>query len=45
MIFIKKQKFIDVRNLFLELVYHPRTSQSGFRLSKNGEKLDVYGDI
>ncbi|CAD8140360.1 unnamed protein product [Paramecium pentaurelia] len=38
-------QFLDVRNLFLELVYHPRTSQSGFRLSKNGEKLDVYGDV
>ncbi|CAD8131641.1 unnamed protein product [Paramecium octaurelia] len=38
-------KFLDVRNLFLELVYHPRTSQPGFRLSKNNEKLDVYGDI
>ncbi|CAK56496.1 unnamed protein product (macronuclear) [Paramecium tetraurelia] len=38
-------KFLDVRNLFLEIVYHPRTSQTGFRLSKNGEKLDAYGDI
>ncbi|CAD8150649.1 unnamed protein product [Paramecium pentaurelia] len=38
-------KFLDVRNLFLEIVYHPRTSQPGFRLSKNGEKLDAYGDI
>ncbi|CAD8057172.1 unnamed protein product [Paramecium sonneborni] len=39
-----EDKFLDVRNLLLEIVYHPRTSQSGFRLMKNGEKLDVYGD-
>ncbi|CAD8049258.1 unnamed protein product [Paramecium primaurelia] len=40
-----EEKFLDVRNMFLEMVYHPRTSSTGFRLSKNGEKLDVYGEV
>lgn len=42
---IIQKKFLDVRNMFLEMVYHPRTSSTGFRLSKNGEKLDVYGEV
>ncbi|CAK81987.1 unnamed protein product (macronuclear) [Paramecium tetraurelia] len=40
-----EEKFLDIRNMFLEIVYHPRTSSTGFRLSKNGEKLDVYGEV
>ncbi|CAD8058158.1 unnamed protein product [Paramecium sonneborni] len=40
-----EDKYLDIRNVFLEIVYHPRTQQTGFRLSKNGEKLDVYGEV
>ncbi|CAD8060091.1 unnamed protein product [Paramecium sonneborni] len=40
-----EEQYLDVRNVFLEILYHPRTQQTGFRLSKNGEKLDVYGEV